>query len=82
MVDTRLLGNRRAKSFDGTMDGWRQFNFTFMDYAGAVDSRVKQAMIESEVLQEAAITNSALLPRDQSVSTQLYFIIAGTRRRW
>ena len=32
-------------------------------------------MIESEVLQEAAITNAALLPRDQRVSTQLYFML-------
>ena len=57
VVDTRLL--EKPKSFDGTTDSWRLFKFTFPGYAGAVDSRVKQAMTESEVLQEAAITNSA-----------------------
>ena len=34
--------------------------FMFLGYAGAVDARLKQAMIESEVMQEAAIINSAL----------------------
>ena len=65
-----LLG--KPKSFDGTTDDWRRFMFTFLGYVGAVDSRLKQAMIESEVLQETAITNSALPARDQRVSTQLY----------
>ena len=72
-MDTRLLG--KPKSFDGTTDNWRQFKFTFLGYAGAVDLRLKQAMIESEVLQDAAMTNSALPPRDQRVSTQLYFML-------
>ena len=49
--------------------------FTFIRYAGAVDSRLKQAMIDSEVLQEAAITNSALPPMDQRVSTLLHFML-------
>ena len=69
VVDTRLLG--KPKSFDRTTDNWRQFKFTFLGYAGAVDWRLKQAMIESEVLQETAITNTALPARDQRVSTQL-----------
>ena len=47
----------------------------FSGYAGAVDSRLKEAMIESEVLQETAITNSALLARDQRVLTQLYYML-------
>ena len=68
VVNTRLLG--KPKSFDGSTDSWRQF----LGYAGAVDSRLKQAMIESDVLPEASITNSALLARDQRVSTQLYFM--------
>ena len=67
VVDTRLLGKK--KSFDGTSDSWRQFKFTFFGYAGAVDMRLKQAMIEREVLTEPAITNAALPPRDQQVST-------------
>ena len=85
-MDTRQLG--KPKSFDGSTDSWRQFKFTFLGYAGAVDSRLKQAMIESEVLPEAAITHSALPARDQRVSTQLYCtlggfsaIVAGTCRR-
>ena len=73
VVDTRLLGN--PKSFDGSTDSWRQFKFTFLGYAGAVDSRLKQAMIESEVLPEAANTISALLARDQRVSAQLYCML-------
>ena len=73
VVDTRLLG--KPKSFDGSTDSWRQFKFTFLGYAGAVDSRLKQAMIESEVLPEASITNSALPARDQRVSTQLYYML-------
>ena len=73
VVDTRLLG--KPKSFDGSTDSWRQFKFTFLGYAGAVDSRLKQAMIESEVLPEAATTNSALPARDQRVSTQLYYML-------
>ena len=32
-------------------------------------------MIESEVLQENAIMNSALLARDQGVSMQLYYML-------
>ena len=72
-MDTRLLG--KPKSFDGSTDSWRQFKFTFLGYAGAVDSRLKQAMIESEVLQAAAITNSALLAGDQRVSTKLYYML-------
>ena len=71
VVDARLLG--KPKSFDGSAD--RQFKFTFLGYAGAVDSRLKQPMIESEVLPEAVITNSALLARDQWVSTQLYYML-------
>ena len=35
VVDTRLLG--KPKSFDGSTDSWRQFKFTFLDYACAVD---------------------------------------------
>ena len=31
VVDTRLLG--KPKSFDGAMDNWRQFRFTFLGYA-------------------------------------------------
>ena len=53
----------------------RQFKFTFLGYAGAVDSRLKQAMIESAVLTEAGITNAALPPRDQRVSTQLCYML-------
>ena len=56
---TRVLGVRGEGVVEGTTDNWRLFKFTFSGYAGAVDSRVKQAMTESEVLQEAAITNSA-----------------------
>ena len=39
-MDTRLL--QKPKSFDGTTDNW---------VAGAVDSRLKQAKTESEVLR-------------------------------
>ena len=73
VVDTRLPG--KPKSFDGAMDNWRQLKFTFLGYPGAVDARLKQAMIESEVLQEAAIMNSALPAKDQQVSTQLYHML-------
>ena len=72
VVDTRFLGKR--KSFDATSDSWRQFKFTFLGYARAVDMRFKQAIIESEVLAEA-IANTVLLPRDQRVSTQLYYML-------
>ena len=60
VVDTRLLG--KPKGIDGTSDNWRRF-------------RLKQALIESEVLKEPAITNAALPPRDQRVSTQLYYML-------
>ena len=46
VVDTRLL--EKPESFDGTTDNWRQFKFTFLGYAGAIDSRLKKALIESE----------------------------------
>ena len=59
-MDTRFLG--RPKSFDGTSDSWRQCKFTFLGYAVKVDSKLKHATIESEVLTEAAITNAALPP--------------------
>ena len=72
-MDTGPLG--KPKGFDGSTDSWRQFKFTFLGYAGAVDSRLKQAMIESEVLPEASITNSALPARDQRVSTHLYYLL-------
>ena len=73
VVDTRRLG--KPKGLDGCTDSWRQFKFTFLGCAGAVDSRLKQAIIESKVLQEASITNSSLLARDQRVSTQMYFML-------
>ena len=65
-----MLG--KPKSFDGAMDNWRQFK---LGYAGANDAGLKQAMIESDVMQEAAITNSALPVRDQQASTQLYYML-------
>ena len=73
VVDTRLLG--KPKSFDGAMDNWRQFKFTFLGYAGAFNGRLKQAMIESEVMQEAAIVNWVLPAGDQQASTQLYYML-------
>ena len=73
VVDARLFG--KPKSFDGTSDSWRQFKFTFLGYAGVVDMRLKQAKIESQVLTELAITNAALPPRDQRVSTQLCHVL-------
>ena len=36
----------KPKSFDGTSDFWRQFKFTLFGFAGAVDTRLKQTMIE------------------------------------
>ena len=36
VADPRLLG--KPKNFDGMTDNWRQFNSTFLGYAGAVDS--------------------------------------------
>ena len=71
VVDTRL---GKPKCFVGTTDNWGQFKFTFLGYAGAVDSRLKQVMIESEVFQENAIMNSVLPAIDQRVSTQLYYM--------
>ena len=62
----------KPKSFDGTTDNWTRFKFTFLRWCS---SRLKQAMIESEVLQVNAIMNSALLARDQRVSTQLYCML-------
>ena len=83
VVDTGLLG--KPKSFHGTTDNWRQFKFTFLGYAGAADSRLKQAIVESEVSQETTITNSALPARDQRVSTQLYrmlvLLLEGSAKR-
>ena len=72
-MDTRLLA--KPENFDCTTDNSRQFIFTFLGYAGAVDSRLEQVMIESEVSQENAIMNSALPARDERVSTQLYFML-------
>ena len=72
-VEMQAEADRRKR--DGTSDIWRQFKFTLLGYAGAVDSRLKQAAIESEVLTESAITNAALLPRVQRVSTQLFYML-------
>ena len=69
VVDTRLLG--KPKSIDGTTDSWRQFKFTFLGYDGAVDSTLRQVMIEREVLQEYAIVNSALPAREGSAQRLL-----------
>ena len=41
VVDTRLLG--KPKSFDGTAGNWRQFKFTFLGHAGAIDARLKSS---------------------------------------
>ena len=49
--------------------------FTFLGYAVAVNARLKQAMIESEVWQEAAIMKTVLAAGDQQVSTQLYYTL-------
>ena len=72
-MDTRLLG--KPENFDCTTDNSRQFKFTFLAYAGAVHSRLKQVLIGSEVSQESALMNSALPARDERVSTQLYFML-------
>ena len=87
VVDTRLLGKPRI--FDDATDNWRQSKFTFLGYAGAVDARPKQAMIESEVLQEPALMDSVLAETNRSpalhVGTTLGWIcatLAGTRKRW
>ena len=66
VVDTRSLG--KPWIFDDATDTWRQSKFTFLIYDGAVDARPKQAMIESEVLQEPALMDSVLAARDQQVS--------------
>ena len=87
VVDTRSLGNPRI--FDDATDNWRQSKFTFLIYDGAVDARPKQAMIESEVLQESALMDSVLAETNRSpalhVGTTLGWIcatLAGTRKRW
>ena len=77
---------QRAKLHGAAVGAYiKGFKFTFLGVAGAVDSRLKQAMIESEVLQEAAILNSALPPRDQRDSTQPCFMLvlrlAGSAQR-
>ena len=66
VVYTRSQG--KPRTFDDAADNWRQSKFTFLGYAGAVDARPKQAMIESEVLQEPALMDSVLAARDQQVS--------------
>ena len=66
VVDTGSPGKPRI--FDDATENWRQSKFTFLGYAGAVDARPKQAMIESEVLQESALMDSVLAARDQQVS--------------
>ena len=74
MEGTRLLG--KPKSFDSASDNWRQYKCTFLGYAGAV-VRLKQAVLESEMLTEPAISNAALPPRDQPVSTQPHHVLVG-----
>ena len=66
VVDTRLLGRRTSKVRRTTGD-----SSSSCSWAGAVDSRLKQVMIASEVLQENAIMSSALLASDQRVLAQL-----------
>ena len=73
VVDTRSL--EKPRSFDDATDNWTQSKFTFLSYTGAVDARPKQAMIESEVLQESALMDSVLAARDQQVSTQLHYML-------
>ena len=73
VVDSRLLG--KPKSFDGAVDNWKQFKFMFLGHAGAVDARLMQAMIQSELMQEAAIMNAALPVRDQQASTLLHYML-------
>ena len=91
VVDTRSLGKPRI--FDDATDNWRQSKFTFLIYDGAVDARPKQAMIESEVLQESALMDSVLGSQRPTgfnaaalhVGTTLGWIcatLAGTRMRW
>ena len=36
VVDTPLLG--KPKSLDGATDNWKQFKFTFLGFAGAVNA--------------------------------------------
>ena len=60
--------------------------FTFLGFAGAVNARLKQAMIQSEVWQEAAIMNSVLAAGDTAVlhvgtaPGRVCATLAGTRR--
>ena len=88
VVDTRSLG--KPMIFDDATDNWRQSKFTFLIYDGAVDARPKQAMIESEVLQESALMTRSWQPETNRspaihVGTTLGWIcatLAGTRKRW
>ena len=65
----------KPRSFDDATDNCRLSKFTFLGYAGAADARLKQATIESEVLQESAIMDSVLAARDQQVSAQLQYML-------
>ena len=74
VVDTRSL--EKPRSFDDATDNERE-SPSSRSWAtlGAVDARPKQAMIESEVLQESALMDSVLAARDQQVSTQLHYMM-------
>ena len=64
-AETRVLGVRGEGVLDTRLLG-KPKNLV------QIFSRLKRVMIESEVLQEDAIMNSALPARDQRISTQLY----------
>ena len=77
VVDTRSL--EKPRIFDDATDNWRQSKFTLLIYDGAVDARPKQAMIESEVLQESALMDSVL---SSQRPTGLLHYMFGTTLGW
>ena len=90
VVDTRLLG--KPKNFDGTTDNWRQFKFTFLGYAGAVDSRLEASNDRKRsVAGKRNHELSLACQRPTSLNEVLHFgtalggisaTLAGTRKRW
>ena len=73
-AETRVLGARDEGVVDisaGESVNWKQFKFWFLGSAGAVNARLEHALIESEVMEEAAIVNSVLPVGDQLVDLEL-----------
>ena len=74
VIDTRTLGE--PKSFTGQPSEWTTWQFTFKAFACAAHPGMKEVFDLATRKGPDPLVNSDMMPKLQSLSTQLYYILA------